>query len=182
MTTSILNKIVTNFFLIVCVLMLNSCFKEGIHHSDLIVKNNLLYKGDSKIPFTGHEKARVNENIIEYDVKDGYKHGEFKLYDLDENLVMQGQLDSNRNVGKWQYFYSDGKIESEGNFYYDHPDGKWTWYYSDGKIREEGYFDRGTRTGIWYQYTTEGKVFTQKNYNADSLANTSVDSLNEKQN
>lgn len=155
--------------LIILSILLASC-GDDIQRSDLVLKDNLLYKKDSQVPFTGHEKAKVNDNIIEYDVKDGYKHGEFKLYDIDGNILMDGQLDSNRNVGKWQYFYEDGTVESEGNFKYDHPDGKWTWYYSDGQMKEEGLYSNGTRIGIWRQYTTDGKIYNQKNYDLKDSA------------
>ena len=165
------SSILIILLLIASTFLVISCSND-IPKSDLVVKNNLLYKSDSNLPFTGHEKAKVENNIIEYDVKDGYKHGMFKLYDLDGNLQMHGQLDSNRNVGKWEYFYQDGTLESEGNFYYDHPDGKWRWYYSDGKIKEEGYFKNGARTGIWSQFTTDGKIFNQKNYDLKDSSDT----------
>ena len=151
--------------------LLTYCTDE-IPKSDLVFKNNLLYKIDSDVPFTGHEKAKINVNIIEYDVKDGYKHGKFRLYDLDGNLLMDGQIDSNRNVGKWQYFFEDGGLESEGSFNYDRPDGKWTWYYPDGKIKEEGIYNNGIRIGLWRQYTTDGNVYNQRNYDLKDSADT----------
>ena len=93
-----------------------SCGKEEIPKSSLIVKDNLLYKRGSNIPFTGREKALVDNKIVEYDVKDGLKHGEFRIFSADGKLEIQGQIDSNKNVGKWQYFYTNGKVESEGLF------------------------------------------------------------------
>ena len=151
-------------------IILISC-SDDIPKSDLVLKDNLLYQGNSNVPFTGHEKAKINDNIIEYDVKDGYKHGKFELYDLDGNLLMNGQTDSNRNVGKWQYFFEDGTLESEGNFNYDHPDGKWTWYYPGGQIKEEGVYNNGKRIGIWLQYTTDGDIYNQKNFDLKDSTN-----------
>ena len=49
-------------------------------------------------------------------MKDGFKHGDFRIFSPDGKIQIEGQLDSNRNVGKWQYFYPDGQIESEGFF------------------------------------------------------------------
>ena len=155
-------------------LILASCGKEEIPKSSLIIKDNLLYKQNSNIPFTGKEKAKVKDKIIEYEVKDGYKHGEFKIYNLDGILEVSGQLDSNRNVGKWQYFHPNGELESEGNFDYDLPEGKWLWYYPDGKKKEEGFFSKGKRVGIWYQYDRNGKINLEKNFDL-------VDSLDEQQ-
>ena len=156
-------------------LIIISCGKEEIPKSSLVIKDNLLYKRDSNVPFTGREKALVQDKIIDYEVKDGYKHGEFRIYNLDGTLQISGQLDSNRNVGKWQYFYPNGVIESEGNFDYDLPDGKWFWYYPDGKKKEEGFYSKGKRVGIWYQYDRDGETSLEKNFDLE-------DSLGELQN
>ena len=159
-------------------LLFLSCGKEEIPKSSLIVKDNLLYKRGSTIPFTGREKALVDNKIVEYDVKDGLKHGEFRIFSEDGKLEIQGQIDSNRNVGKWQYFYSNGKIESEGYFYYDRPDGNWFWNYPDGKRKEEGSYRNGERVGIWYQYDNKGEIIFEKNYDLDDTLNTESDTTN----
>ena len=161
-------RILFIILLMVISVLLSSCGKEEYPKSSLFVKNNLLYKKDSDVPFTGKEKAKVKDKIIEYEVKDGYKNGEFKIYSLQGILEVSGQLDSNRNVGKWKYFYPNGVIESEGNFEYDLPDGNWCWYYPDGKKKEEGIFRKGKRVGIWYQYDREGKVTLKKHFDLDS--------------
>jgi antitoxin component YwqK of YwqJK toxin-antitoxin module len=146
------------------ILLFYSCTKEEIPKSTLILKDNLLYKQGSNIPFTGRERAMVENEIVEYDVKDGYKHGEFRIFSKSGKLQMQGQLDSNRNVGKWQYFFPDGQIESEGYFNNDLPQGKWVWNFSDGKKREEGSYRDGERIGMWFQYDNNGEVIFEKNY------------------
>ncbi len=158
-------------FALIISLLFYSCTEKEIPKSSLIVKDNLLYKQGSNIPFTGRERALVNNQIVEYDVKDGYKHGEFRIYSVDGIIEIQGQLDSNRNVGKWQYYYPDGKIESEGHFINDRPDGNWVWNYPDGKKKEKGFYQNGERTGMWFQYNNNGEVIFEKNYDIkDSLA------------
>lgn len=154
-----------------------SCDKEDTPKSSLIIKDNLLYKRDSNVPFTGREKAIVQDKIIDYEVKDGYKHGKFRIYNLDGTLEISGQLDSNRNVGKWQYFHPNGVIESEGNFDYDLPQGKWFWYYPDGKKKEEGTYEKGKRVGIWYQYDRDGKVNLEKNFDLEDSLNVPQNSI-----
>ena len=149
-----------------------SCGKEEIPKSSLIVKDNLLYKIGSNIPFTGREKALVDNKIVEYDVKDGLKHGDFRIFSADGKLEIQGQIDSNKNVGKWQYFYTNGKVESEGYFNYDRPDGKWVWNYPDGKRKEEGSYNNGERVGIWYQYDNNGEIIFENNYDLNDTLNT----------
>ncbi|MCW9066243.1 MAG: hypothetical protein OQJ78_08085 [Ignavibacteriaceae bacterium] len=159
-------KLLKHFFVIIILfsVVFAACGKEEIPKSSLIIKDNLLYKEGSNVPFTGREKALVENKIVEYDVKDGVKHGEFRIYSEEGNIEIKGQLDSNRNVGKWQYFYPNGEIESEGYFNLDHPDGKWIWNYSDGKRKEEGVYNNGVRIGMWYQLDSSGTVKYEHDY------------------
>jgi len=167
-------SILTVFFSIVFA----SCGKEEIPKSSLIIKGNLLYKRGSEVPFTGRERALVNDKIVEYDVKDGYKNGEFRIFSEDGILEVQGQIDSNRNVGKWEYFYHDGQIESEGYFINDLPQGKWVWNYPDGKRKEEGFYQNGERIGMWYQFKNNGEVIFEKNYDLNDTLSTEKDTTN----
>jgi len=159
-------------------LLFYSCGKDEIPKSSLIIKGNLLYKRGSEVPFTGRERALVNDKIVEYDVKDGYKHGEFRIFSQDGILEVQGQIDSNRNVGKWEYFYPDGQIESEGYFINDLPQGKWVWNYPDGKRKEEGFYQNGERIGMWYQFENNGEVILEKNYDLNDTLSTEKDTTN----
>jgi antitoxin component YwqK of YwqJK toxin-antitoxin module len=171
------HKISVLFFILFCSLFC-SCGKEEIPKSSLEIRDNLLYKKNSNVPFTGRERALVDHKIIDYEVKDGLKHGKFRIFSEDGILEMEGQIDSNRNVGNWKYFYSDGKIESEGNFNLDRPDGKWIWNYPDGKKREEGNYQDGIRVGMWYQYDSNGEVISEKNYDLVDSLDSEIDSSN----
>lgn len=172
-----LNNLSFLFFILLSLLFI-SCSKEEIPKSSLIIKDNLLYKRGSNVPFTGREKALVDNKIVEYDVKDGLKHGEFRIFTQDGKLEIQGQIDSNKNVGKWQYFYANGEVESEGYFNYDRPDGKWVWNYPDGKRKEEGSYRNGERIGMWYKYDNNGKIILEKNYDLNDTLNTESDTTN----
>jgi len=169
-TQSNTNQILFLTFLLVLSLLASSCVKEEVTKSSLELKNNLLYKRGSDVPFTGREKAKVEDKIIEYDVKDGYKHGDFILYFENGNVEMKGQLDSNRNIGKWSYYFPDETLESEGSFDLDLPDGKWIWNYPNGKIKEEGEYNDGVRIGIWRQYDENGKITFEHNYELNDAA------------
>jgi len=155
-------------------ILFSACKDEEIPKPSLVIKDNLLYKSGSDVPFTGTEKAFVENKIVEYEVKDGYKHGDFRIYSEDGNLEIQGQIDSNRNVGKWQYYFPNGEIESEGYFKFDQPDGIWIWKYPDGNKKEEGEYENGIRIGMWYQYDHSGKIIYEHNYSLeDSSSNLS---------
>ncbi len=158
--------------------ILFSCGNDEIPKSSLILKDNVLYKQDSNTPFTGRERALVENKIVEYEVKDGLKHGEFKIFSEEGVLEISGQLDSNRNVGKWSYFFPDGQIESTGYFINDMPDGLWIWNFPDGKKREEGKYLNGIRVGLWYQYDNNGDIVLENNYDIIDSLETEKDSSN----
>ncbi|GBD86718.1 MORN repeat variant [bacterium BMS3Abin03] len=156
-----------------------SCSKNEVPESQLEMRDTLIYKKGSSEPFTGREKARVQDKIIEYDVVNGVKNGEFKLYQANGTLEISGQIENNKNVGKWQYFYPSGELESEGYFVNDNPEGKWVWYYPSGNLKEEGNYIKGKRIGLWKQYDEQGKVLDEKTFELND--STEIESsLNEK--
>ncbi len=144
---------------------------DDIPKSDLVVKDNLIYKKGSDTPFTGREKARVEDKIIEYDIINGIKHGDFMLYYENGTLQIKGKIDSNKNVDKWQYFYPDGSLESEGYFLDDQPEGRWVWYFPNGQLKEEGSYHKGKRVGWWKQFDESGNLIFEDEFEKnDSLA------------
>ena len=159
--------IATQFFFLSC-----DENKNDIPKSTLIIRDNIIYKIGSDIPYTGREKARIENKIIEYDVVDGLKHGDFRLYYESGIIEIKGQIDKNKNIGKWQYFYESGQIESEGNFVDDLPEGEWKWYYRSGDVREQGTMKGGKRVGLWKQFDASGNL-TEENefFESDSLNN-----------
>ena len=164
--------IIVQFFFLAC-----DDNNDDIPKSNLTIRDNVIYKNGSDIPFTGREKARVENKIIEYDIVDGLKHGDFRLYYESGNIEIKGQIDKNRNIGIWQYFYESGQIESEGMFVDNLPEGEWKWYYRSGDLREQGSFEEGKRVGLWKQFDVSGNVIEEKEiFESDSL-NTELDYL-----
>ena len=145
--------------------------KDDIPKSTLTIRDNVIYKVGSDIPYTGKERARVENKIIEYEIVDGLKTGSFRLYYEGGEIEIKGQIDKNKNFGKWQYFYESGQIASEGNFVDDLPDGEWKWYFRSGSISEQGSFKEGKRFGLWTQFDTSGNVIEEKEIlESDSLS------------
>lgn len=162
-----INKLLSLLQLLLLFFLIFSCTKNEIPPSTLEMRESLLYKIGSDIPFTGSEKAMVAGKIIEYDVVEGMKHGDFRFYYENGNLEVQGQMDHNKNIGKWQYYYMSGELESEGNFVDNNPEGKWTWYFPSGKIMEEGNFTNGKRVGFWQQFDEQGNTVIDKEFLLD---------------
>jgi antitoxin component YwqK of YwqJK toxin-antitoxin module len=170
------NKRLSQLFIISVIFVFAAC-TEKVSNSDLIIKDNLIYKRGSSVPFTGIEKSLIEDKIIEYEIKDGIKHGSFKLFYADGTLEIAGKIDQNKNVGKWQYFYPGGELESEGYFENDLANGEWLWYYLEGKVREQGSFHKGERIGMWYQYDGDGKIIFEKNFDVKDSSFTAEDSI-----
>ena len=163
--------------LLLLILLIFSCTKNEIPPSTLEMRESLLYKIGSDIPFTGKERAMVKGKIIEYDVVEGMRHGDFRFYYENGNLEVQGQMDHNKNIGKWQYYYITGELESEGNFVDDNPEGKWTSYFPSGKIKEEGNFTNGIRVGLWKQFDEQGNLIMDKDFLLDDSTTTAKNFL-----
>ena len=173
-----MNKSLHNSFIIFALTVIHlatSCEENYVPESSLEMRDTLIYLKGSDEPFTGREKARVNDKIIEYDIVKGMKHGEFMIYHKNGNLQIKGQLDNNRNFGKWKYYYESGELESEGSFVDDQPDGKWFWYFPSGKLKEEGSYKLGRRFGLWRNYDDNGNVILEKEFSIDDTTSVNAD-------
>ena len=130
------------------------------HHSGkriIVVNDGLIYlKGESH-PYTGRILDTLQKKIIiEYDVVNGLKNGEFFLSNLDGIYTVYGFINDNKNVGTWHYYYDNGQLECTGNFNDDKPTGKWVWYYKNGIKKSEGIYINGKPEGKWSQYDQFG--------------------------
>jgi antitoxin component YwqK of YwqJK toxin-antitoxin module len=137
------------------VLLLVGCNNYYSTHN-IYIKNGLIYKEGELNPFTGRVLDTLENKIVEYDVVEGLKNGEFCVSDLNGIFTVSGAIENNKNVGTWSYFYENGQLESRGNFKNDLPHGKWQWFYKDGTIKSEGYFINGIQEGEWKSFTEHG--------------------------
>jgi len=136
----------------------------------LVYKNGLYYADStSSIPFTGRNKSKMLDQVIEYDVINGVREGDFIVYYPNKNVQIIGKLSNNKNVGEWKYYNSNGTIESVGNFLDDKPSGTWIWYYPNGKVAEEGKFTDGKRDGDWKSYDSLGALKILRKYKMDKM-------------
>ncbi|MEI8110725.1 MAG: hypothetical protein WCH59_07000 [Chitinophagia bacterium] len=117
------------------------------------------------------------------------------------NVIAIGKLENNLPIGRWQYFYNNGFIESEGSYKNGKNDGKWIkyldpegivtrlWYDKKipqdstpdlqllkNKIWEIENFHDGIREGerIYYAYYSIDKPKAIKNYKNDQLNGISI--------
>ncbi len=136
-----------------------------------IKEDGLIYKVGQGNPYTGRIIDTLQNKVLEYDVVNGMKNGEFRLSSIEGIVSVFGSIKDNRNIGEWNYYYPNGQLESKGNFIYDNPHGKWVWYYSSGNIKETGTFLNGNRTGTWYNYNWEGTLLSIAMYDEGEKIN-----------
>ncbi len=121
-------------------------------------RDGLLYTlGENKL-FSGKIVDTLAKKIIEYEVIEGKKNGEFKISSVNGSIEMVGKIRNNLNEGQWRYYYSTGQLESVGNFENNLTEGKWTWYFESGNIKEIGYFKAGKKNGNWTIYDQKGNI------------------------
>lgn len=136
-------------------------YKPSVDHNFskriIVIDDGLIYQKGESHPFTGRILDTLNKKIIiEYDVVNGLKNGEFFLSNLDGIYTVYGFMNKNKNVGTWQYYFDDGQLECTGNFNDDKPIGKWVWYYQNGVKKSEGIYIKGKPEGKWIQYDKFG--------------------------
>ncbi len=134
-------------------------------------EDGLIYKIGRDNPFTGRIIDTLHNKIMEYDVVNGVKNGEFILSSYEGIPSIYGSIKDNRNTGEWKYYYPNGQLESIGNFNYDNPHGKWVWYYYDGNIKETGTFLNGIKTGTWHSYSWDGILLSITMYDEGEKIN-----------
>ncbi|GBD86297.1 MORN repeat variant [bacterium BMS3Abin03] len=148
----------------VALLVLAACNQYYTNQYIEIKEDGLIYKVGRDNPFTGRIIDTLSNTILEYEVVNGLKNGEFKISLFNGNVTIDGKVKNNLNTGEWKYYYDNGKLESHGNFFNDYPQGKWTWYYNNGTVKEEGTFWKGKKTGDWYRYSKDNRMLSIISY------------------
>ena len=164
------------FFEIILIVILTSFlfYSPSVKHNFskriIVINDGLIYQKGESQPFTGRILDTLQKQIIiEYDVVNGLKNGEFFLSNLDGIYTVYGFINNNKNVGTWKYYYDDGQLECTGNFNDDKPTGRWVWYYQNGIKKSEGIYINGKPEGKWIQYDQFGYRNLIIKYNAGEV-------------
>jgi antitoxin component YwqK of YwqJK toxin-antitoxin module len=131
----------------------------------IFFNEKVIYSDGGSVPFTGKILDTLdNKLIVEFNVVNGFKQGEFCMLKFDGTYAVLGYMNKNKNDGAWKYFFENGKIECAGSFKDDEPSGKWIWYYQNGLIRCEGKYINGKHEGLWIKYDQQGNTSRIVNY------------------
>jgi antitoxin component YwqK of YwqJK toxin-antitoxin module len=66
--------------------------------------------------------------------------------------------------GYWEDYYSNGQLESKGNYVNGKRDGYWEEYYSCGKLWMKGNYVNGKQDGYWEYYYENGQLSRKGNW------------------
>jgi antitoxin component YwqK of YwqJK toxin-antitoxin module len=143
--------------------------RENSSKQLIFIKGGLIYNRNEDQPMSGKVKDTINSKILEYDVTNGKKNGEFVVKSMAGRIEISGQVKNNKNYGLWKYYYGNGQIESQGYFTNDKPVNKWMWYYKNGKIKQVGFYRLGLKEGEWINYDESGNTLVKYFFQNDNL-------------
>jgi len=127
------------------------------HKNTMVLKDGLIFVEEETFPFTGRMFDTLdNKMMVEFDVIDGIKNGEFFLFSASGKLKAYGFFENNKNTRTWEYYYDNGQLECTGEFKNDKPCGKWNWYHENGARKCEGIYLKGMPEGKWTKYDNDG--------------------------
>jgi antitoxin component YwqK of YwqJK toxin-antitoxin module len=94
----------------------------------------------------------------------GNRNGKWKDFYSNGKVQAEGQFTDNRRTGMWKFYNITEKAEQTGSYNNGRPDGLWKWYYDNGTLlREEEYF-QGQRDGSCTEYSVSGEIIAQGQY------------------
>lgn len=144
--------------------LLSSCGRDEPVSKNIMLKKGLICLIDDGEPYTGKIHDVISSQVLEYDVVDGIKEGNFSVYSEAGKILISGRMKNNKNDGHWLYYYPDGQLESQGYFKDDNTSDEWFWYFPDGRLKATGYYLKGKKDGLWRNYDENGKVVSEEVY------------------
>jgi uncharacterized protein len=104
----------------------------------------------------------IGEGIVK---EDGTKEGHWKEYYSNGTLQSEGDYKEGKPVGEWKYFYPDNKQEQTGKFTNSgKKTGTWKWYFENGQLMTEEEYKNGVKEGMHTEYDESGKVVEEGEY------------------
>ena len=89
---------------------------------------------------------------------------EQKFEVIDNDTLARGELLCGYRHGIWRYYYRNGQLQEQDNYYMGKPDGEYTAWYEGGEIKETGSYDKGERNGAMTLYYISGQPKKIVNY------------------
>ena len=71
---------------------------------------------------------------------------------------MEGETVNGKRHGMWKYYYANGFLWSEGEFWYGERKGYSIIYYNTGKKQMEGSYENDLKVGKWKLWNQDGSL------------------------
>ncbi len=127
------------------------------------------YYNNGRLRYTGNFKNGKEVGIFMYFKMTNSKHPtSLKIFSKDSDVAKieyytpkgdirsRGSVKGKDRIGRWTYFFSNGKLLSEEFYTEGKLDGMLKNYYPNGKITEETGYKNGLKNGISKKYSDEG--------------------------
>ncbi|OCX50379.1 hypothetical protein BEL04_21580 [Mucilaginibacter sp. PPCGB 2223] len=76
---------------------------------------------------------------------------------------------NDKENGKYQYFFPNGKVQSEVNYLNGEYDGKYLSYFETGQLRTDREYTKGKLNGLFLSYYPDGKKKREDHFKNDKL-------------
>jgi uncharacterized protein len=129
---------------------------DNLKEDTLNIEERITYDENKRVKKKGYYKSNVPVGIHrEYD-SDGKVINAY-VYDEEGHIVSQGIVnDDGTREGKWNYFFENGEIKSEGLYKNNRQSGEWKFLFKGGKPEQVGKFENGFFSGEWSWFYPNG--------------------------
>ncbi len=114
---------------------------------------------------TERHLTKSGDVITTGEYRDGTEfNGTFVDFDGKLQLTSMRTYQEGNPQGKWQWWHSDGSLNTEGVFVDGQKDGTWLWYYPNGQKFAETNFENGALVGRESHWSSAGDLITTGEY------------------
>ncbi|WP_338946174.1 toxin-antitoxin system YwqK family antitoxin [Fusobacterium canifelinum] len=116
-----------------------------VKSTETVVKENIVYVGQEKTPYTGVIENYNDKGVLEAKVefKDGKMNGSSKIYYPNGKLGSEATFKDNVQVGVQKDYYENGKLKLELPYKNGQIDGVAKAYDESGKVIQQATFKNG---------------------------------------
>lgn len=90
-----------------------------------------------------------------------------EFYTVKNKLQSKGNFIDKTRVGKWLYYFENGKLMSEEIYHQGKLHGKLINYYPNGKVTEATEYKNGRKEGVSKKYSSDGILIEELTYQND---------------
>lgn len=113
------------------------------------------------------DKKNIKEVYVVKDTLRNVMHGRYISYFSNGNIESKGNFTNNETSGIWEFFYESGNLKMRGALQKNTNFGHWEYFYESGQKSMEGTVNGKSREGDWVMYYENGTVKESGSYRND---------------